>query len=166
MRLEYIHFDKSFLKVRGNDTVHKEFLNTLKAFGEMEKLVDEFVDWGNKLLAEQIGQEYSYRLLRRRNVISSLTSVVNQKVYTPSIHWVTRKSPMEMIPVELVIESLNDLQFSMTHKWVYMAIERQRQLVRIKVSEDKDHLVRLGTELREVQKLPKLPVKPSWFVEV
>lgn len=166
LRLEYIHFDKSFLKVRGMDTVQKDFLHCLKTFGEMELLMDEFVDWGNKVLAERVGPEYPYRLLRRKNAISSLKHVVKEGVHTPSVHWVTRKTPMRMLDVEQVMEGLNDLQYSMTHKWVYMAIERQRQLVGIKVSEVKDKLVRLGVELRDVQKLPKLPVKPDWVVEV
>ena len=166
LRLEYIHFDKSFLKVRGTDTIQKDFLHCLKTFAEMNLLTDEFVDWANKVLNEQVGSEYPYRLLRRKNAISSLKHVVKDSVYTPSIHWVTRKTPMKMLDVELVINGLNDLQYSMADKWVYMAIERQRQLVSLKVSEIKERLVRLGSELHDVQRLPKLPIKPDWVIEI
>jgi hypothetical protein len=73
---------------------------------------------------------------------------------------------MKMLNVELVINGLNDLQYSMADKWVYMAIERQRQLVSLKVSEIKERLVRLGIELHDVQRLPKLPIRPDWVIEI
>lgn len=155
------YLDKSLLRVRGVETIKKEFSEAFSFLDELFFVANEFRAHANALINKF--DTNPFRVDIRKIDIRSLAYLNNGvSPEYPKFFWFLRNG-RKLVQFQDLWSELIALGFGSEDLWVYMAIERQIIEIEKRIMQDKYKIVQLGHELMTVMGLPKTPFVPNWI---